>query len=766
MSAGWGAAALLAWCWAPPRARILAVVFLLGAARAAVIGAPTPLDGADDRRLDRVAGTIEGPVLRVPGGQRVVIEANGARVQVTVVGAAQLLPGDRIEVRGRLRTPIGYRVPGADPQQHMIRANIAASMTVPASALRVVAQSERWSLWRTPARVHGHLSRVMEERGGDGDGNGVVRAMVLGDRSGLSPGVVDAFRDAGVSHVLAVSGLHLAVVALLLFTVVRRRWASVPALALRLSPSRAAALTAAPVAVAFTLMTGARVSTLRALAVVLVVLLGVVLERRARLIDALGAAAVIILAADPRALNDPSFQLSFAATAVLALALGARPQRGVLGGLVRASWWAFWATAPFTALWFGTIAPGGLVANLVVVPVVELIVLPVGLAGAVIVELWPGLGGALIDGAVIAAAHLVDAVAWFASWVPVVHVAPPTALHLVGFGVALAGALFVVRGGGRRRLALAMVGAGALAVAVAVVLFDRAEPERRDQLRIAFLDVGQGDAAVVETPEGETWLIDAGGLPFVASRGASDQAQARKAESPGELSVARYLWSRRARRIDRVVISHPHPDHYLGLRALARRFEIGELWIAMPHPEALPAVDFVAIVVQLRFAGTRVVHPPMGRTIAGRGVRTTVLHPQHHHRVAATDPSLGVNDNSLTLLLEWAGRRVLFAGDLEAEGEEVLVERHGATLAADVVKVGHHGSKTSSTSPFVAATRPSLAVISCGRANRFGFPDPGVVSRWRRGGARVLRIDELGTVVVAIDRAGVIRVTPNGKSAQ
>jgi competence protein ComEC len=182
----------------------------------------------------------------------------------------------------------------------------------------------------------------------------------------------------------------------------------------------------------------------------------------------------------------------------------------------------------------------------------------------------------------------------------------------------------------------------------------------------------------------------------------------------------------------------------------------------VPHPEVPLPSDYMALVVQLRLAGARIVHPPVGRVVSSGDARLTVLHPWHHRAVAAVDPTLGVNDNSLVVLFQWAGRSILFAGDLEAEGEDVLLRRVGPSLAVDLVKVGHHGSKTSSRAGFVNATHPALAVISCGRGNRFGFPDPGVVARWRRAGARVLRTDRLGTVVVEIDESGVLRVTPGG----
>jgi competence protein ComEC len=225
--------------------------------------------------------------------------------------------------------------------------------------------------------------------------------------------------------------------------------------------------------------------------------------------------------------------------------------------------------------------------------------------------------------------------------------------------------------------------------------------------------------------------------------------------------VLRFLRTRGIDRLDVVVISHPHPDHYLGLLALAGRIPIGEIWVARPppgvappgQPGALSQGDVLAIL------GARVVHPPLGAARRAGSVTLEVLGPVYDDGagalpVAAADPVRSVNDDSLVVAVGFAGRRVLFLGDVEREGEDRLVAAGGA--AADVVKVAHHGSATSSTPELVAATGARWAIVSCGRGNRFGFPAPEVVARWQAAGARLLRTDLTGAVIVTIDRAGSI----------
>jgi len=258
-------------------------------------------------------------------------------------------------------------------------------------------------------------------------------------------------------------------------------------------------------------------------------------------------------------------------------------------------------------------------------------------------------------------------------------------------------------------------------------------------LRVTFLDVGQGDAAIVELPDGAVWLVDAGGIAS-----ARDLAGA---SAPG-IAITRALEIYGHHRIDLAMISHPHPDHYLGLAALG--VPVGELWAADQPPGdgrgRLPGFAELA---------PHVTHPPLGLARAEAGVELRVWAPAYDGREAA-DPVRTVNDNSLVVELRFAGRSLLFAGDVEAEGEDALIA--AGLGAVDVVKVPHHGSPTSSTPAFVATTHPALAVISCGVANAFGFPAPDVVARWRAAGAEVARTDRDGAVTVTISPSGALAI--------
>jgi competence protein ComEC len=749
---------------------------------------------ADDRQEETLAGTVGAPVEDDGRALRFALDlapdAAGLSPRVLVAvfrdpddepWTPPLLPGDAIEVTGALRLPRGYRVPGAPPAERFADSRGAAALlNTDWSRVSEPAGGSALDPWRAAALLQRRTARAITAAAGDADRDGVLRALVTGDTSAMSERAAGEYRDSGASHVLAVSGLHLAAVALFAFAALRRIWAAIPALALRADPARAAALGAAPLAIGYTMVTGAPPSAVRALWMVLLLLAGAALDRRARVRDALGAAALAMLVVRPASLYDPSLELSIAATAALALFMGAR-RRDAPAGVIARAWrglrdlvvasaWTWAATAPICAFHFGAVAMAGPVANLIAVPAVELAALPLGLAGAALSELWPAGGAAILAVAAALTARVTAALGHVASWIPPLAMPAPGVLDMVAWsGLLLAAAAWLRLRGAlvpqviRRRRALVAVGAAAaLALAGSQLWRGELAPRRRDELRAAFVDVGQGDAAVIELPGGGVWLIDGGGLPYSLPVRDRDTAR-RLGEAPGREGVARYLAERRIRRIDLAILSHAHPDHYRGLGAIARAAHIEELWMARRPAGAPVDGELARLLAELAAGGTRVRSPPAGAVLRAGGATLSLLapgpSPDDGDPSAAADPVRTENDNSLVARLDFAGRRLLFTGDIEEEGEDDLLrERGAAALAADLVKVPHHGSRTSSTAALVAATSPRWAVISCGPMNRFGFPHPEVVARWRAAGAAVLSTDRAGTITAVVGPDGAMSV--------
>jgi competence protein ComEC len=710
---------------------VVAIALAAGLAHGAIAPASVPAGTtADDRTLDRVEGVIAGSPVHTTRGHGALLETGSAAIWIWT--AEPVRAGERIAATGRLVTPRPARGPAQPDRAEQARSR-GADFDLTAQHVEHLADEPGLGdrAWRWADDVQASWSRAIDRAGGAPEARAALRGIVAGDRTAIPPELDERWRAAGIYHVLSVSGLHLAVVAGLAFALLRRLVAASP-WGGRVHPARWAAPPALAIAIAYTLVTGAQLATLRALIAIALVLVAAMLDRPVRLVDALGVAALAILVWRPADLFDPGFQLSFTAALTLAV-VPASPRRGVRGYLVRgvtATLWVTLATAPITAYHFQQVTPGGLVGNLVLTPIIELVALPLALAGLVVG--W--------DAPVAVATWLVEQADRLAGMLgvalPVGHVA------LVGaFVLATCVALTIALAVRARRTRLDAV----LWLALCLAWSQARSPAPAGSLRVTFLDVGQGDAALIELPDGAVWLVDAGGIP------GTDLATG---SAPGKV-IARVLAAYGRDRIDVAIISHPHPDHYLGLAALA--VPIDELWIAPDdHGGA-----FRELTQALVARGTRLVHPPLGEARVHAGVTLVTWAPRyrataHGPERLAADPVRSVNDNSLVVELRYRGRAILFTGDLELEGELELVA--AGVGRVDVVKVPHHGSRTSSSAALAEATRPTLAVISCGRANQFGFPADGVVTRWASLGADVARTDRDGAVIVTVDANGELTV--------
>ena len=746
--------------------------FALGVGLGARALAPPALDPALSRALDGddpVA--IEAEVLRGPedtgGGARLVValakigEAPGAApaagtLALSVVrGWPDFGPGERIACRARLRPLRGTRNPGLpDPMLGLRALGVdALGGVADPDAIRRLAGPAGFGP-RRAAFLARRALRAAIDRAVGGEAGAFLKTAVLGDRRGVSDDVEAGFRAAGATHVLSVSGLPRAAVAACLFLALRAAAARVPRLALAIDPRAVAAAVALPGIAFFTLLTGEAVATERSALMLGIGMGALVLGRPASPGPAIAAAALVLLVARPLELLDVSLQLSLSSVAGIALLArrigpqGAPPRSGA-GRFLRWLWRfgaataaATVATAPLCAHCFGEVAPLAAPGNLALVPLVELIVVPVGLAGAAAGALWPPLGRWPLALAGMGARAALAVAAAFRLHAPLWLCRAPNVLEtaaLTGAGV-LALAALGARGRGRRAAAF---GATALAIIAAASLAAR-DLRRRHvrELVVTFLDVGQGDAAVVEAPGGAVMVVDGGGT----RDGAYDT---------GARIVEPFLRARGIDRVDVVALSHPHPDHLNGLLRILERFEVGAFWssgddgrnpqyrrlVALAAARGVPAPE----VAGRALGGARVL--PLGPFVDDAG----------RERIGAP-PGLSVNDASLVLRVAFAGRAVLFPGDLEADGEGELAGRADVAedVSADVLKVPHHGSRTSSTPELVRAVHPRLAVASLGWRNQFHFPAPEVLGRYAAAGVRLLRTDRDGAVTLTISPDGAI----------
>jgi competence protein ComEC len=378
-------------------------------------------------------------------------------------------------------------------------------------------------------------------------------------------------------------------------------------------------------------------------------------------------------------------------------------------------------TGPLIAHYFGHLSLAGFISNPVVVPLVGFVVVPLGLAMGFFSLILPAAAGVLVW----PAEYLLSATLWLVrlfARLPLANIAVPapnvfevTALYL--FIIAF----FLLR---RNRFAIVVVAAFVLALAVDGFYWWRERWDRKE-LRVTHLNVGQGDAAVVELPRSKVLVIDAGG----AALGDFDT---------GESIVGPFLRSRKILKVDYLFVSHPRVDHYGGMRSIAVEFAPLEFWSGPTKGRTSRFDDLEEALDKRDIKRVMLSDQEPCRTIDG--AKFCVLHP----------PLDGANDSSVVLRLEFGKVRFLFAGDLDKRDEQRL-QLKADDLRSPILKVPRHGSAGSSTQEFVAAVQPLLAIFSVGARNPFGFPRDEVVARYRAVGAEILRTDEDGAIILETD---------------
>jgi len=586
-----------------------------------------------------------------------------------------------------------------------------------------------------------------------GEKGALYRALILGERQALGTGLRDVFNRTGLAHILAVSGLHVGLLAWCFYTLLRWILLRVPTVGLHADIRKlAVALTFLPVTV-YACVAGLQLPTQRALIMVAVFLGSVLAGKEREVWSTLALAGLLILAMDPLQIFSISFQLSFAAVAgILWLApplieklsalLGLSPESSSAGtkivryflGLLAAGIAATVFLAPILAYHFHRVCPVGILANLVVVPVLGLWVIPLGFLAVLFLPLshgiafWLALAGSRGLEIILKTADLLACVPFGSFWMIM-----PSLFEILLFYLFL---YFTVSFRSRPRAR-----SGLAAVCLIVLVhgaFHVHETYFKKRLRVTFLDVGQANAALVEFPGGRTMLIDCGGFP-------------RDHFDTGRMVVAPFLWHSKILRLDYLVLSHPQADHMNGLRFIAETFHPGEFWhngVEVDRPV------FRELMAILKAHGVKIKGPrELSNEREISGVRVQVLHPRPEG-YPRWRPGRDLNNHSLVLRLSYGNKRILFPGDLEWKGERQLIMEAGRNLRTDVLLAPHHGSRNACSKALLARVRPRLCVISCGKGNRFGFPHQETIRRLREARCAVLRTDRSGAVQVTVDASG------------
>jgi competence protein ComEC len=794
---------------------------MLGVLGAAIANQPRPADHVlslvEAGRLDlktplRWHGRLRDEPARLPWGYGYEIELSGVEYQGSLLPTCGGLrvslsenlheapppdvhAGDEIVVAALAKRPLVYRDDGAfDRRAYLAQQNIDLTATLRAPQL----MERTAAAPKTAATVLAHMRRRLRDEldalfANATQVDGVLRAMLLGDRSFVDRSESTDFQKTGVFHVLVVAGLHVGALAVFLFWIGR---------SLKLGPVWTAILTLT-LLFAYVAVVEQRPPVLRAALMTAVVVLGGLFFRRLELLNSAGIAALILLVARPLAVRDSSFQLTFLAIGCIAglgvpwLEKSVEPYAKALHGWrdvtrdgahepraaqfridLRAT--ARWISArlprrvggaagntlarsiafsfrvwelliitltlqigmlPLMAQDFHRITVSAPLVNLAAVPLTGIVV-PLGFLTLGSGIAFPAFGNFLAGPLRWTTLLLLDIVQWFAHFPRWSYRIPgPPAWLVVVFlaaGVVLG---MSARLTANWRLWLIRAAGGVLAMsAVAIAVYPFAPKWAAGKLELTALDVGQGDSLLVVSPHGRTLLIDGGGA-FTGFPGQEEHSS----PDPGEDAVSPYLWSRGFQRLDVVALTHAHQDHIGGLTAILENFHVGTLWIG----REVSSTALVNLETLARSKKIVIVHERRGDPFLWDGIEMELFWPEVAPEEVESAPK---NNDSLVLRLKYKERAMMLPGDAEKQTENaILSENNGTELHADVLKVGHHGSKNSTTMQFLAAVHPRIAVISAGVDNPYGHPNSELLERLEAAGVRILRTDRDGAVHVLTD---------------
>ncbi|MCB1800670.1 MAG: DNA internalization-related competence protein ComEC/Rec2 [Gammaproteobacteria bacterium] len=700
-----------------------AAAFLAGFAWAglhALSTLPPELPDGSERGLFDVQGRVSSLVSEHEGLARFVLDADSLatageswdgswRLRLTWREAPPLLPGQPLALSVRLKHVHGFASPGAwDYEGWLIWRGIRfTGYVIPGAEVTVTQTTACCRLDRLRARLSARVDALPLSE----SASGIIRALTIGDRSGLSSEINELFRTTGTSHLMAISGLHIGLVAGLGLLVTTAVWRRIAPFAARVPAPVAGAVAALVLGASYAILAGMTLPTQRAMIMLAVLAVGIVRRRPGSISASVALAAFCVLCWHPPAILGAGFWLSFGAVVVIIAVMrhidrGAR-MRAALGVQLALSL-ALW---PILALFDMPAAIGAPLANIVLVPLFGFLIVPTSLLGVVLLALVPGAGAWLLGLLDPVLAWVMEGLSWIALGDGLIDLAPARdGWALLAVLICLV-AVLAPRGFPMRRAVLPLL---------LVPWLPRQPVLEPGDFAIDVLDVGQGLSVVVRTRQ-HTLVFDTG--PAYASGFATSRAV-----------LLPFLSRKRVERIDRLVLSHGDLDHAGGVAQL--RSGIDVLRIDSGEPERVGNDARICRGDESwQWDGVlfRYLHPPPGADEQG-------------------------NNASCVLRISGRGGSVLLTGDIERKIERRLVAAAAAELASDIVIAPHHGSRSSSSAAFIDAVAPDYVVYTTGWGNRYGFPAAEVDRRWRGVGAVPLDTASAGTVSFVFDTADSVCV--------
>ncbi|HBR17724.1 MAG TPA: DNA internalization-related competence protein ComEC/Rec2 [Deltaproteobacteria bacterium] len=654
---------------------------------------------------------------------------------------------DRVRFIAKLRIPRNFGNPGEfDYVGNLAREGIYITGYIENERwIAVLGGEQKWDIGTALEQVRASMRNFIDNSGAAN--TPIIKALILGEKGEISKNIRDSFSSTGTAHILAISGLHIGIIAFVAYWIALRALKLSERLMLATDIKKLAAVSSIIPVLLYGAIAGFSVSTQRAVIMVLIFILAVIVNKEKGFYNTLAVAAFIILILSPLAIYDISFQLSFMSVLAIIYLVPRlqllwedkqktdlakllpphpvwNPLKNYLLNPLAVSIAASIGTTSFVAYHFHRVSIIGVMANLIAVPLMGFIAVPLGLISGFISFFSRPFAHIILK--------LTDIVLTISIWIvnlfaqlpySSVFTTTPTILETVSFY------LLIICIAEYKR---AKIFKYSLPIAAFILIADYSFwyycLNYNPNLKVTFISVGQGDSALIEFPYGKRMLVDGGGFY-------DDDFDV------GERIIAPFLWKSKIDRIDYIILSHPQADHMKGLKFIAERFHTkefiwnGETSSDKAYRELMGVMDRNGIKQSIANAATP--------ALDINDVDIQFLNPP-------PDSHLDTNNNSLIARLAYKDVNFLFTGDIGDVGETAMLKR-GEKIEAAVLKVPHHGSRTSSSAGFLNGVRPKLAVASVGYLNPFGFPHPEIVKRYGNLKIQFLRTDREGAITVETD---------------
>jgi competence protein ComEC len=724
-----------------------------------------------------IVGTIDQSVEKIKNMQKFILSAETlerenqkfyvtGKIRVTVSGEEPVFSyGDRISFTSTIKAINNFKNPGGfDYKRYMAFKNVFGSSYAQVNKVTIIKTFQDRGIKRVINNVRGRISTLIEKEGG-GNHQGVLKALIVGQKQQISPSLRDSFNRAGVGHLLAISGLHIGIVASVAFIFFSWALSNFKILLFNAWVKKAAAILCFFPVIAYGILSGMAPSTARAVIMVAVFLMTFLFEREHDLMNTLALAAMLILIIHPPSVFSISFQLSFSAVLSIIYGLskvynrreflpGAKKKdlfTRILGSLFSfflVSFFAIIGTLPLVMLYFNQISLIGIFTNFLIIPIIGFIVVPTGLFS---VFLYPVSGEVaswflFISGEVLTKA--INLVNFFSDLsFSAVKTVTPSYFEICCYYIMMWALLNLKKVKSETEgLKINNFAEKSARVLLAVCVFAIVGDTFywlnvrffSRELKVTVIDVGQGSSTLLELPGGYCILADGGGF------------HDNSVFDMGARVIAPFLWRKKIQTVDTLILSHPNSDHLNGLIYIARHFNVKNVWANGEKRNTVGYKNFLQTIQEENIDIPK--FKDILRTKKINGVIFNILYPKKDFLDRRKkDKWRNTNNNSIVLKADFGKYSFLLPGDITKSSERELVSIAREKLASTVLIAPHHGSESSSTDLFLNQVNPEYIIISSGWKNRFHFPHPSVLKRYAGLGCKIFRTDINGAVSMLTD---------------